>query len=88
MPGREAMEFNAPIVGAGPTRLAAAIRLKQATFDATLCVVENGSEAGAHIAMMFTPAARGSEPKKEDPDERHPRQRVEGQGPPPRLSLG
>lgn len=59
MPGREAMEFDAPIVGAGPTGLAAAIRLKQATFDATLCVVEKGSEAGAHIAMMFTPAARG-----------------------------
>ncbi|MDU7522450.1 MAG: NAD(P)-binding protein, partial [Roseomonas mucosa] len=37
------------IVGAGPAGLAAAIRLKQVAPDATVCVVEKGSEVGAHI---------------------------------------
>ena len=59
MAEREAMEFDVLIVGAGPAGLAAAIRLKRAISDTRLCAVEKGSEAGAHIAMMFTPAARG-----------------------------
>ena len=59
MAEREAMEFDVLIVGAGPAGLAAAIRLKQVAPDATVCVVEKGSEAGAHIAMMLTPAASG-----------------------------
>ena len=46
---REAMEFDTVIVGAGPAGLAAAIRLKQLEPDATVCVVEKGSEVGAHI---------------------------------------
>ena len=46
---REAMEFDTVIVGAGPAGLAAAIRLKQVSPDATVCVVEKGSEVGAHI---------------------------------------
>jgi electron-transferring-flavoprotein dehydrogenase len=49
LPAREAMEFDAVIVGAGPAGLAAAIRLKQRSPDATVVVVEKGSEVGAHI---------------------------------------
>jgi electron-transferring-flavoprotein dehydrogenase len=46
---RESMEFDTVIVGAGPAGLAAAIRLKQLAPDTTVCVVEKGSEVGAHI---------------------------------------
>lgn len=49
MSGREAMKFDAVIVGAGPAGLAAAIRLKQARPEAQLCVVEKASEVGGHI---------------------------------------
>ncbi len=49
MAEREAMEFDVLIVGAGPAGLAAAIRLKQLTPDAAVCVVEKGGEIGAHI---------------------------------------
>ena len=49
MSEREAMEFDVVIVGAGPAGLAAAIRLKQLSPEATVCVVEKGSEVGAHI---------------------------------------
>ena len=50
---REAMEFDAVIIGAGPAGLAAAIRLKQlaaaADKEISVVVIEKGSEVGAHI---------------------------------------
>lgn len=50
---REAMEFDVVIVGAGPSGLATAIRLRQLCqgngADLSVCVVEKGSEVGAHI---------------------------------------
>ncbi len=49
MAEREAMEFDVLIVGAGPAGLAAAIRLKQLSPDAAVCIVEKGGEVGAHI---------------------------------------
>src|SRR5271166_5555887 len=43
------MEFDAVIVGAAPPGLAAAIRLRQRAPEASVCVVEKGSEVGTHI---------------------------------------
>ena len=60
---REFMEFDVVIVGAGPSGLAAACRIKKQAAEAgqeiSVCVVEKGSEVGAHIlsGAVFEPRA-------------------------------
>jgi len=46
---RESMQYDVVVVGAGPAGLAAAIRIKQLSAETSVCVLEKGSEVGAHI---------------------------------------
>ena len=63
MSEREAMPYDVVIIGAGPAGLSAAIRLKQlasaAGAELSVCILEKGSEVGAHIlsGAVFDPRA-------------------------------
>ena len=56
---RESMAYDVVIVGAGPAGLAAACKIKQTNPAYTVCVLEKGSEVGAHIlsGAVFEPTA-------------------------------
>lgn len=60
---RESMQYDIVIIGAGPSGLACAIRLKQLAQeknkDISVCILEKGSEVGAHLlsGAVFEPRA-------------------------------
>src|ERR1044072_3355661 len=56
---RTVMPYDVVIIGAGPSGLSCAIRLKQIDPNLSVCVLEKGAEVGAHLlsGAVFEPRA-------------------------------